>query len=86
MGNGFSQLGYILFFQHQEIKRALYQSASALFLIVWEEVSGFFIDYLSNCTSSPFLKMLSVFSRKKYQADVGNISRICLLGKLCQLS
>ena len=64
----------------------MYQSASGLSLIVWEEVSAFFIGYLSNSPSSPFLKMISVFSCKEYQADVGNISRICLLGKLCQLS
>ena len=74
------------FFKQQEIKRALNQSASVLFLRVWEEVSAIFIDYLSNITSSLFLKMLVVFVRKEYQADVGNISYIHLLGKFCQLS
>ena len=52
------------FFQQQEIKRALFQTSSSLFLRVWEEVSAIFIDYISNSLSSIFLKMLEVFSRK----------------------
>ena len=68
-------------FQQQEIKRAMHQSANGLFLRVWEEVSAIFINYLSNSPSSPFLKMLAVFARKEYQADVGNLSHIHLLGK-----
>ena len=42
------------FFQQQEIKRALHQSALGLFLRVWEEVSAIFIDYLRNSPASPF--------------------------------
>ena len=30
--------------------------------------------------------MLAVFTCKEYQSDVGNISYIHLLGKLCQIS
>ena len=86
MGNEFYQLGYILFFSEARNKRALHQSALVLFLRIWEEVSAIFIDYLRNIPSSPFLKMLAVFSCKENQDDVGNISHIHLLGKLCQLS
>ena len=74
------------FFQQQEIKRALHQSASGLFLRVWEQFSAILIDYLINSPLSPFLKMLELFDFKEYQSDVGNISHIPLLGKLCQLS
>ena len=82
----FSQLGYTLFFQQQEIKRALHQSALGLFPRVWVEVSAIFIDYLSNSPSSPFLNMPAVFSCEEYQAEVVNISHIHLLGKLHQVS
>ena len=64
----------------------LHQSGSGLFLRVWEEVSAIFIDDLGNIPSIPFMKILEVFSRKEYQADVRNISHIQLLGKNCQLS
>lgn len=73
-------------FQQQEITRALHQSASGLFLRVWEEVSAIFINYLSNSPSSPFPNMLATFARKEYQADVGNLSHIHLLGKLDSLT
>ena len=55
---------YLFFFQQQEIKRALYQSAFGLFLRVLEEVSAIFIDYLRNIPSRQFMKMLAVFYRK----------------------
>ena len=64
MENVFSQLVYILFFQQQEIKRALHQFSLVPFLRVWEEVSTIFIYYISNIPSSPFMKMLEVFYRK----------------------
>ena len=79
-------MGYILIFRQQEMKRALQQYASALFLRVWEEVSAIVIDYLRNSSPIPFLKMLALFSHKLYQAEIGNISYIHLLGKLRQLS
>ena len=62
MDNSFSQLGYILFFQQQEIKTALDQPASGLFIRFWEEVSAMFIDYLSSIPFRPFMKMLALFS------------------------
>ena len=64
MDNEFSQLGYILLFLAEINKRALYQSALGLFLRVWGKVSAIFIDYLRNSPSSPFLKILAVFSCK----------------------
>ena len=73
-------------FQQEEIRRGLHQSASGLFLRVWEEVSAIFINYLSNSPSSPFHSMLATFARKEYQADVGNLSHIHLLGKIDDLS
>ena len=57
------------------------QSDLGLFLQVWEEVSAIIIGYLRNSASSPFLKMLALFARKEYQADVVNLSHIRLLGK-----
>ena len=74
------------FFKQQEIKRALNQSASVLFLRVWEELSAIFIDYPRNIPSSAFINILVVFSCKEYQDEVGNLSHIHLLGKLFQLS
>ena len=73
-------------FQQQEMKRALHQYALGLFIQVWEEVSTILIDDIINSPSSPFIKMLSVFSRKEYQANVGNILHIHLPGKNRQLS
>ena len=86
MGNAFSQLGYILFFSAARKNIYLHQSTLVLFIRVWEEVSTILIDYLINSPLSPFLKMLELFDFKEYQAGVGNISHIHLLGKLCQLS
>ena len=67
------------FFQQQEIKTALHQYALGLFLRVWEEVSTIFIGDISNIPASPFMKMLAVFARKEYQAEVGNILHIIYL-------
>ena len=52
------------FYQKKEIKRALHQSASVLFLRVWEESGAIFIDYLINIPSIPFMKKLAVFDCK----------------------
>ena len=87
MENAFSHLGYILFFlKQQEIKRALHQSTLGLFIIVWEEVSAIFIDYLSNSPSIHFLKKIAVYDSKEYQSDVGNLLHIHLLGKIHHFS
>ena len=68
---------------HQkEIEMALIEAAAGLFLRVWEEVSSIFIDYLKNSKSSPFTSLISMFARKEYQADAGNLSHIHFLGKL----
>lgn len=66
----------------EEIKRAILQAASGLFLRVWEEVSAIFIDYLRNSTSSSFRHALAIFARKEYQTDEGNLSHIHALLKL----
>ena len=52
------------FFQKQEIKRDLHQSASGLFLQVCEEVSAIFIEYISNNPLISFLKIPAVFNLK----------------------
>lgn len=79
---GFPRWKYYTEFQQDEISRAMMQSASGLFLRVWEEVSAIFIDYLSNSSSSPFKKMIAFFARKEYQASIGNLSHIHMLGKI----
>ena len=61
------QIGiHTLFFQQQEIKRALHQSTLGLFLRVWEEVIDICIDYLRDITSMPFKNMLALFAYKEY--------------------
>ena len=82
MDNAFSNWDTYSSFQQQVIKRALHQSSLGLCLRVWKEFSVIFINYLRNIPSILFLKMLAVFACKEYQADVENISHICLLFQL----
>ena len=81
----FPKWGTYSFFCQQEIKISLHQSTSGLFLRVLEEVITIFIDYLIISLLSPFLDILGLFSRKEYQAYIGNISHIHLLEKIRQL-
>ena len=69
-------------FEQEEIKRAIHEAASGIFLRVWEEVRSIFIKYLCNSESSSFMYILSAFARKKHQSAIGNLSHIHFLGKL----
>ena len=43
---------------------------------VWEEVSQLFIGFLKKSPKSPYIRVLSIFVRKEYQALASNLSHI----------
>ena len=80
------KLGYILFSSAEINKKSFASIFFGPMSKSLERIQCYFINYLRNIPSIPFMKMLSVFACKEYHADVGSISRIHLLGKLLQLS
>ena len=47
-----------------------------------EEVFSLFLDYLRESPTSLFKKLLSLYARKEYQKDRGNLSHIHLIAEL----
>ena len=58
----------------EKIDSSLIQDSYGLVLIVWEEVSKTFLDFLMKCTSSPYKNLKVVFSRRGYQWNSVNIA------------
>lgn len=65
--------------EKKEIDDSVVQAASGLLLRVWQEVCQLFLSYLRKSPSSPYQKVLSIFSRNEYQSLVGNLSHIHLI-------
>ena len=65
-----------------EITTSLFQSSAALMLRAWEEVFSLFLNYLRKSKSSPFKHLTTIFSRKEYQKDKGNLSHSHMMIRL----
>ena len=65
--------------EKKEIDESVIQAASGLLLRVWKEVCQLFLSYLRKSPTSPYQKVLSIFSRNEYQSLVGNLSHIHLI-------
>ena len=65
-----------------EITASLFQSSAVLMLRAWEEVFSLFLNYLRKSKSSPFKHLTTIFSRKEYQKDKGNLSHAHMMIRL----
>jgi len=68
--------------EKKEIKESILDVSATLLLHVWEEVFSLFLGYLHKSPTSRFKKLLSLFVRKEYQKDRGNLSHIYLIVEL----
>lgn len=68
--------------EQNEIEDALKASAASIFLRVWEETYLLFVEYLQKSKSSPFKDQKSIFSRKEYQKDRGNLSHAHVMNEV----
>ena len=77
-------IGFKSLFEHEkiEIKNALEQSSSGLFLRNWMEVRELFLDYLLQSKSSPLHNVSDLFARDEYQSDSGNLPHIHSMCKI----
>lgn len=55
---------------------------AGLLLRAWEEVFLLFLNYLQRSSSSPFINLVSIFAKKEYQRDKGNLSHFHMMIRL----
>ena len=62
------------FSDQDEINEAVNQASAGLMVRIWEEVSKFFLDFLTKSPHSPYKKVKATFARREYQSNSGNLA------------